>query len=256
MIAYLRSYLKSKIVRLKNPSLRKRECLSLDFIDKIRQKEDDGTPEFLLPFSLSKPKKGYCGAHKELIPVFEGVELGTWAIDSVAMDFFWRKLNDIRPNVILEYGSGSSTCLFASWMAKNNPGGLIVSVDQKQEEAIKTKNRISQLGLSAFVHVIVLPLNKDDEFIIDKNALSQAMQGRKVDFLFSDGPAGRPGCRMNTLPDSISLLNDGASWVLHDALRIPELNILKDWTKFRGVKVEGVVPIGKGLGVGVYHEVS
>ena len=253
MMSYLRSYLKSKVIRVKYPTLRGATCLSLDFIDRIRQKENDGTTDFLLPFKLTKPVKGYYGAHKELIPIFDGVELGTWAIDCAAMDFFLQKLDVIRPNVVLEFGSGCSTCLFAYWMAKNNPDGLIVSVEQHKEEADRNEKRIAQLGFADHLKMIVLPQNERDEYIVDRSAISDAMNGRRVDFLFADGPAGKSGCRRNTLPDSLDLLNDTAYWFLHDSLRTPELDILRDWAKIPNVTVDGVVPLGKGIGIGTWQ---
>lgn len=42
----------------------------------------------------------------------------------------------------------------------------------------------------------------------------------------------------------------GARWFLDDAYRDGELEVLNKWTGLTGIIVDGIYPIGKGLGTG------
>lgn len=181
-----------------------------------------------------------------------GVELGTWAIDENTIDFLWSRLCEIRPETVLEFGSGSSTIVFSEWMKENNPDGLVVSIDQNEWAAKQTLETLRRFGLENLAKILVFGQDANERFIIDHESIKVAFGHRKVDVLFSDGPAGREGCRDNTLPDSFPLLADSAHWFLHDALRDPELDILRSWSNNPGVEVNGIVPFGNGLAVGIY----
>ena len=65
-----------------------------------------------------------------------------------------------------------------------------------------------------------------------------------------DGPAGEIGCRTGTLPMLINHCSEWAKWCLDDAFRDGEVKILSQWSRLAGVEVEGIYPIGKGLGTG------
>ena len=43
----------------------------------------------------------------------------------------------------------------------------------------------------------------------------------------------------------------GARWFLDDSFRDGELRVLNHWNRVHGIVVEGIYPIGKGLGVGI-----
>ena len=212
----------------------------------------EGRKDSLLPVRFNKGEHGYHGVHPELSKVFEDVELGTWAIDSMTMDYFWNHLSLKKTDVILEFGSGSSTCLFAAWMRSSNPDGLIVSVDQNEWAANETRKRLKRYNLDKYSKVLVMDRRDDDRYNIDIEKLREALSGRTVEMLFVDGPAGREGCRDNTLPECTALLADEGDFFIHDGLRDSEIDILMKWHQIKGVEVSGVLPYGNGLGVGTW----
>lgn len=213
----------------------------------------EGRKNALLPVRFRQGERGYIGLHAELKGIFENIELGTWAIDSKTMDFFWEHLSSKRVNTILEFGSGSSTCLFAAWMRCNNPEGRVISVDQNIWAANETRERLRMHCLETYSTVLVMDRRDDDRYSIDIEKLKEALSGRAVEMLFVDGPAGCDGCRDNTLPDSLSLFAEEGDFFVHDALRDGELDILLKWDRIQGVEVAGVMPYGNGLGVGKWR---
>lgn len=252
MLEFLKSAWQSRTVRRRYENeFRSQWPISLERWSEIADSE--GRPNSLALVSFGKGEIGYHGKHDELVSVFAGSQLGTWAIDSRTIDFIWSRLDKSRPNTILEFGSGSSTCVFASWLKKNNPDGKIVSIDQNEWAAQETEERLKAFGLQGFVKLLVMQQGANDRYEVDLSLLGDALQGRKVDLVFSDGPAGVDGCRDNTLPAVLPLLADKAIWFLHDALRDGELSICRSWRKINGISVEGIVPFGNGLAVGTWN---
>ena len=230
--------------------------LPLDRWLAIRDIERDryGCKDILFPVAFRKGTHGYHGTCASLKNALSGVELGTWAIDEDTIDFLWKRLDSIHPDTILEFGSGSSTIVFSVWMKQNNPNGRVISIDQNEWAANQTLERLSELQLGKWAEVLVFSQNENDQFIIAKERITSTLKDQKIDLLFSDGPAGKAGCRANTLPDCIPFLSNISHWFLHDSLRDPELEILRNWSAIPGILVEGVVPLGNGLAVGQYKK--
>ena len=254
MVSFLRQIWNTAAVRRRHPELNEARVIRLDALNKIRDEEflRSGMSDVLTPVLFRKGTNGYHGSHHELKSVFAGVELGTWAIDEKTMDWFWDTLDQVNPSVILEFGSGCSTCLFAAWMRLRNPRGVVVSVDQNEWAAEQTCNWLRRVGLDGFVKVLVMPLDRYDNYIVKVADIKNLLGGRTVDVVFSDGPAGRRGCRENTLPSVFGVLSSSAHWYLHDALRDGELEILRKWESQPGVSVNGVLPFGNGLAIGTF----
>ncbi len=136
-------------------------------------------------------------------------------------------------------------------MKENNPDGLVVSIDQNEWAAKQTLETLRRSGLKNLARILVFGQDANERFIIDHKSIKVALGDRKVDVLFFDGPACREGCRDNTLLDSFPLLADSAHRFLNDALRDPELEILRRWSNNLGVEVNGIVPFGNGLVAGL-----
>lgn len=224
----------------------------LEIRDEERQRYRD-SEDLLSPIRFFGSENGYKGIHAELKPIFEGVELGTWALDSRTIDYFWKVLDEKKPKTILEFGSGSSTCAFAAWVKSRDVDCHIISIDQNQSEAEKTMSRLKGFGLVDCSKVLVMPQRtEDDRYDIDVMRIETEFGGKTIDMVFADGPAGRFGCRDSTLPSVIELLSKDAIWFLHDSLRDSELEIADKWATFKGVTCKGVIPFGNGLAVGSY----
>ena len=84
--------------------------------------------------------------------------------------------------------------------------------------------------------------------------MHRALEGRRADLVFVDGPANwlgkRGDCRFGTLPAARAWSNDGAVFAADDALRPRDLAIVRRWANLPFVDIEGIVPLGRGLAVG------
>ena len=117
------------------------------------------------------------------------------------------------------------------------------------QEAVET--RLQGCGLEQRVSVLYSPVSRGGEYQIDPNQLRAHLGSKKVDWVIIDGPAGPDGCRASTLPSLAQFCRPGARWFLDDAYRDGELEVLNQWTGLTGVVVDGIYPIGKGLGTGL-----
>ena len=253
MIPYLKARIRNCIINWKHPELQSGKILNIDTVRHINEiySRNGAIEDPISP--LGYKEIGYTGVHSELADIFTGVELGTWAIDSRTMDWLWDFLNQNKPNTILEFGSGSSTCLFCAWMKKHNQNGIVISVDQSTQESKKTKSRLSTHNISDKGHVICMDVDATGKFIIDTGRISAILNGKKIDMLFVDGPAGSIGCRENTLKESMQLFASSGHWFLHDAYRVGELGILEQWSKIDGITAQGILACGHGLGIGHWN---
>ncbi len=250
MITYLKAKIRNSIINWKHHELQSGQILDFDTVRHLNESYSrNGTIED--PISpLGKGEIGYTGEHSELADIFSGVELGTWAIDSRTMDWLWDFLNKNKPNTILEFGSGSSTCLFCTWMKKYNKSGMVISIEQNKSEAEKTSARLSAHGMANNGKVIFMETDAAGRIIVDQRKIAQELHGKKVEMLFVDGPAGPTGCRENTLMASMPLLATSGHWFLHDSYRTGELDIIKRWSVLNGITTIGILARGKGLCVG------
>lgn len=253
MIKFISTAIRSARVRFCNRQFKSREAVALPVWESIKSKHDPNARFTNILAPVWRKSETYSGSNLILNDALNGLELGLWAIDSLTADCLWHYMESQHPSVILEFGSGSSTCVFAAWMKANNPNGIIVSVDQHDSEADKTNSLLRQHGLDTFAKVIAMPLRSDDRYDIDISRIQSLLNGRTVDVLFTDGPAGPDGCRDNTLTEVQDILSDGATWFLHDALRDGEMSILRKWES-EGASPLGIIPIGMGLAVGKWNK--
>jgi hypothetical protein len=61
----------------------------------------------------------------------------------------------------------------------------------------------------------------------------------------------RADCRFGTLLTARDWLADGAVFVADDVFRAREESILRRWSHLPSVRVDGIVPVGRGLGIGI-----
>ena len=191
--------------------------------------------------------------------LLDGVELGTWALGPRSIDEVVRTVREVRPEAVLEFGSGSSTVVLA-WAIREIWGGdaprRIVSVEQDETQAERTRSLLSRAGLDDQAMVVVAPL-AEQEIEGDRTtcyllpgALVEAVDGRPVDLVLIDGPAGPAGVRFGTLPLARPIARVGARFVLDDALRDGELDIARRWSRLPYARVSGIRLIEHGLLVG------
>lgn len=208
--------------------------------------------DVLSPLSFAYASRGYHGKVASLHSLInDKTELGVWSIDQKGIDLLWDMLEKKRPRAILEFGSGVSTLVIAAWIKESSvKDGVCISLDQDGAEAKKNAERLEVAGLSQYVKVITAHLNKDEFYSVDLNPHLDQVPGRSFDFVFVDGPAGSAGCRYNTLPIVRAWLAEEVTWVLHDALRDGEIDVIQKWLRMPGFSVDGFFFVGQGMATG------
>jgi len=181
-------------------------------------------------------------------------ELGMWTMAVDTLEALGRMVAARRPALIMEFGSGVSTLCLGQFMRTSgcvSAGPAVISIEQSQEYAQKTRDLLSKHGLSDVCDVLHAPLQPCEFegeasvcYAIDGGQLSASLGERGVDLLVVDGPAGD---RFPTALSVAEFLSPKAMIVLDDAWRDAELEVARRWALLPWLRVEGILPVGKGL---------
>jgi hypothetical protein len=208
----------------------------------------------LLPSQNCLQSSGASLPIRELKEVLRHDLLGMWALDADTIAFLWKRIQQDRPKVIIECGAGVSTLALAKSIADYESGSetfaSLLSFEQDLWVKKGVEKRLEICGLKS-VTILHAPISKEGEYQFDENQLREHLGSEKVDWVIVDGPAGPEGCRVSTLPFLARFCRPGARWFLDDSFRDGELRVLNQWNRMHGIVVEGIYPIGKGLGVGI-----
>ncbi|GAB4186694.1 MAG: hypothetical protein Tsb002_11380 [Wenzhouxiangellaceae bacterium] len=187
-----------------------------------------------------------------------------WAIAPDSAQQLAAMVLDLQPRQILEFGCGVSTIIMAACareLSDSNKRCRILSLEQGQGYARRTRQRLDDLELASFSTIIHTPLSAQrcfgqtiHSYAIDSPKLRQQLHSA-VDFCFIDGPAsaplfGRPGSRLAALPLALSVAAQELHFVLDDTQRSKEQRILKHWQSLTGVSIEHHYPQGRGMTLG------
>jgi hypothetical protein len=180
--------------------------------------------------------------------------LGAWSIDHVTVMLLWQRLIQDQPRTIVECGAGLSTIVLAKYAELCRLQHLgrttLYSLEQDGEVKHAVERRLAELELDGSVHILHVPVAKHGGYDLDPPRLIEQLGGQQVDWILIDGPSGPAGCRDRTLPVLAPFCRPGARWFLDDALRAGELGVLRRWSGMPGIEVDGIHPVGKGLGTG------
>lgn len=207
----------------------------------------------LFPPVQSLRSRGEAIQVEELRPLLNGEVLGEWSLDAATITLLWEILQREKPRLVVECGSGISTLVLARYAASFSEKDpcFVISLEQDCETSRLVDARLHTVNLDAFARVVHSPLNADGTYSLDRfEQVLATIPWRSIDFLLIDGPAGASDCRLGTLPRLRRYCAEIAKWVLDDALRDGELRILDQWSRLTGIEVEGIYPLGKGLGTG------
>lgn len=163
-------------------------------------------------------------------------QYGGWKIEHDTFDFLDKLINLIQPNVVLEFGSGLSTQLFATHIEKGNIKELL-SIDHLSDFPDHPKKLISNLKTLNKIHFFTFPIfikkyakklfcfySIPYNFFVNKN---------KIDLVFIDGPPYYYNGREAALHSCFEYLSPNAIIILDDANRINYERIyIKKW-KYR-----------------------
>lgn len=186
-----------------------------------------------------------------------GLAVGGWALDGPTLkqvvDMFDR--SDARP--VLEFGSGTSTVVLAqAARAAGREGISVVSIEQSADECRRISNELAARGVGSrvvLVHAPVVQVSLGEATLrcYDPEAVNSALEGRSPQLIVIDGPSSASGAnRYHTLLMAQRCLRRPAQFLLDDAWRDTELSVAEAWLRQPGVRIDGVMLIGKGALVG------
>jgi predicted O-methyltransferase YrrM len=213
----------------------------------------------LLPSPVRVQTMGTAIRHPQLRDLLADQQLGAWTLGSRTINLLEREIHSRRPKVVLEFGSGISTVCIARFLADvhgENADWQIVSIDQSADFAANTHALLGKLGLAGRVRLLTCPLVMQTIEGLTANCYTMASRdeigdlGAGADLVLIDGPAAESGARFGTLPLARPYLAPDAQFVLDDALRDGELDVLHGWRKLPYVRLRGMRLIDKGLLVG------
>jgi hypothetical protein len=176
--------------------------------------------------------------------------LGDWALDAESINYLWNRIIQEHPKYILEFGSGISTMILAKYASTYQTDCKIISIEQSEVIREKVLKRLEYENLSSKVNILVCDLSTEGRLSIDEKTINKILGNEKLDWVLIDGPFGPDGCRVWTLTDIIDFCKLGTTWFMDDSFRDKELEILSNWAVNISIRVDGIIPIGKGLGAG------
>jgi predicted O-methyltransferase YrrM len=159
---------------------------------------------------------------------------GEWALNPTGLLNVYALVEQQRPRLVVELGSGTST-VWLGYAVVQQGYGRVVSVDHLPDYAEHTRMAIDRHGLTSISEVRDAPLTEitvgDETYKwYDPSLLADLDQ---IDLLLVDGPPGTTGheARYPALPMLRERLANGALVVLDDIDRVDEQEILERWLK-------------------------
>lgn len=188
------------------------------------------------------------------------MEFGTWSLSTSTLNFLERQIQILKPQVVLEFGSGVSTACLTRYMQElhgNSNRVYVFSIEQELRFVKNSVQLLEALQLEKYARIVHSPLREQliegiqtTCYDLSGDFLEEFLEGNHPDFVVIDGPAAEPGARFGTLPLVRPFLNPGALFFLDDALRDGELKVAQLWSQLPDVRVQGLYLFGKGLLVG------
>jgi len=157
---------------------------------------------------------------------------GQWALNPTGLLQVVSLIEQHRPSMIVELGSGTST-IWMGYALEQAGGGRLVSLEHLPDFADRTRILVDIHSLDKLVEVRDAPLRPIQlgETTSPWYALDTLVDLPEIDLLFVDGPPGTAGpvARYPALPVLSDRLADGAIVVLDDFRRADETTIVERW---------------------------
>lgn len=197
----------------------------------------------------------------EIEALIEEICGGRWRIGKRTARALALIFDRVRPARMLEFGSGASTVVFAALAKHATHDAHIVSIEENSQYAAKTRDWLADFDLSAYATIVTAPVIRRAlgswrgyAYQPDTSTLVGLLGPSRAELVFIDGPASwmtsRADCRYGTLLTAREWLADQAIFIADDVFRAREEAILRRWDQLAGIHVHGIVPVGRGLGVG------
>ncbi len=236
--------------------LREMGCLPLD-----RAQRRGWLARLLTPFGVPSQRTPSAPVAAPIASLLRDLPTGGWSIPLDTAHALAALFAEAAPMRVLELGSGVSTVLLAALCAESGRAARVVSLEERPRYAARTQRLLATFGLDGYASVLTAPVRltrfanwRGFSYQPNESLLRQALGGRAVDFLFVDGPAswgrGRGDCRYSALPLVWPWAAVRLMFAIDDAWRRRDFAILERWQQLPGVTVDGIIPVGRGLGVG------
>lgn len=195
----------------------------------------------------------------QAISSFVGTErplpiLNHWTLAADNMVEVLRAVHDLKPQTIVELGSGSSTVILAMQLARSGVGHLY-SLEHDTSWAQRTRETLAMAGLTAVATVLDAPL---ENVTMPTGGVHRwysptAIEAipNDIDILLIDGPPGSSGknARYPAFPMLKSRLAERCVVFLDDALRSAEKKSFSKWLQEAPGYDGRILKTAKGLGV-------
>lgn len=144
----------------------------------------------------------------------------------------------LRPEIIVEAGSGTST-LVAAYCLKKLGHGKIVSLDHLEKYADATRQSLKSHGLDNFAEVLCSPIKEyeidgDRHLWYDDSVLAAV---ERIDLFIVDGPPRNiaADARYPAIALTIDKLHENSHVLLDDGARPGEMEIVTQWKQKFGL---------------------
>ncbi|MFF2370075.1 class I SAM-dependent methyltransferase [Agromyces sp. NPDC058110] len=210
----------------------------------VARADHDGYEQFVAWTELRE----HLGVPAPFMPSLRG-----WAVSPDALRVLVRLIDEIRPALVVECGSGASSV----WLgyALRRTGGRLVALEHDVEYAERSRRLVDEHGLGDVVEVRAAPL---EAWQAAPGAPSQPWYDLSVlhdlsgiGLVFVDGPPAATGveARYPAVPALFDRCAPGAAFVLDDAARDDERAVGERWlAEFPALVLERM-PAEKGLDV-------
>ncbi len=195
--------------------------------------------------------------HPGIRAALSSIKLTRWSLDVDSINWLTEFIAENKINKVLEFGSGTSSLVFANLCADNGSDELaVVSLEQDEAYAEQSRELVNCNGFAGNVHIIHCPLAEREHelgnitgYNVTEETFKELPDGWKADMVFVDGPATDGWGRLPAIVDSMNYLADDCFLVMDDALRGDELKIVSHLNKSENWNFDGIAAVSKGIAV-------
>jgi len=171
-----------------------------------------------------------------------------YTLGAEGLNFLDRRIRELQPDAILEFGSGVSTVILAARMAEmhGDDRPRVFSVDESETYLRDTHQMLAEVGLRRCARLAqrevreqVIRGHSTACYDLDESFLSSFLD-IVPDLILVDGPSGGGTVRLGTLPLVQDHVHAPCTFFLDDALREEEIAVASLWRRLAAVELSRV----------------
>lgn len=183
---------------------------------------------------------------------------GGWAMSEEACRFVGTFVRWARPRRVLEFGSGFSSLVIASELARHG-GGKLDSIDNSVRWSTTAREMAREHDLLGWVEFHLFPLglriDRSDPYVFYRIQRAFYEGQSPYDLVIVDGPHHDVG-RDGALPESFARLRVGGHVIMDDCKSDHMKHTLAKWKMLFGRSIVCIDSIEIGNGVGVIKKLN